>query len=269
MKKILLTTLSLLSAFVLAACNTAGVPFRPLRVGMDLRYPPFETVDSNNLAMGISVDIARGLGGFTTEIINTGFGGLIPAIESNEIDIIIASMSITAARQEQLDFTAPYFYFKIITLVNQNFATANNLTIDSTTEDILALSATRYAGITGQVSVSIPESYGKTVTKWERLDLAIASVAQGTDDVLLMSGSPVAKGFRDNPTTTMIVWDPWVSSPIGMGVKKGNAELLAQANAFVATFNDEDGMYDQLRDKYDAIILADLVRYGLDFFITQ
>ena len=269
MKKTLLTTLSLLSVFVLAACNTGVVPYRALRVGMDLRFPPFETVDSNNVAMGISVDIARGLGGFTTEIVNTNFGGLIPAIESNEIDIVIASMSITPARQEKLDFTSPYFYFKIITLVNQNFATANNLTIDSTTEDILAISSTRYAGITGQVSVSIPESYGKTVTKWENLSLALASVVQGTDDVLLMSGSPVAKGFRDNPTTTMIVWDPWVSSPIGMAVKKGNTALLAQANDFVATFNDEGGMYDQLRAKYDEIILADLVRYGLDFFITE
>jgi hypothetical protein len=37
----------------------------------------------------------------------------------------------------------------------------------------------------------------------------------------------------------------------------------------VATFNDEGGMYDQLRAKYDDIILADLVRYGLDFFITE
>jgi polar amino acid transport system substrate-binding protein len=269
MKKTLVSIVSIISAFVLASCNTSGVPFRPLRVGMDLRFPPFETVDSNNLPTGISTDIARGFGGFTTNIINTNFSTLIPSLESNEIDVIIASMSITPERQNQIDFSSPYFYFKIITLVNQDFATANNLTADSTTEDILAITSTKFAGIIGQVSVSIPEKLNRSVTKWDRLDLAISSVVQGTDDVLLMSASPVAKGFRENPSTTMIVWDPWVSSPIGMGFKKGNSALLAQANAFIATFSNQGGMYDQLREKYDAVILADLVRYGMDFFITE
>ena len=35
-----------------------------LRVGMDLKYPPFETVDLSNNPEGISVDIAYALGEF-------------------------------------------------------------------------------------------------------------------------------------------------------------------------------------------------------------
>lgn len=66
-------------------------------------------------------------------------------------------MSITEARKLEVDFSEPYFYFKIISLVNKDFATANNLTEDSTVEDLLAIENARYVGIAAQVSSSIPE----------------------------------------------------------------------------------------------------------------
>jgi polar amino acid transport system substrate-binding protein len=268
MKKSLFLFSTIAALTLVTGCGTAA---RPLRIGMDLSYPPFETVDSQNNPVGISVDIAKAFGTFVekdSEIVNTGFGGLIPALQSSEIDIVIASMSITPARQEIVDFTAPYFYFKIITLVNQSFATLHGLTADSTTQDLLDIPNAKFAGIAAQVSAQIPTSYGKTVTEWPNLASAITSVSQGTDDILLMSASPVVNGFKANRTTTMIVWDPWVSSPIGMAVKKGNTELLAQANAFIETFDDEGGLYDTLRSSWDDVVLEQLERYGLDFYIN-
>lgn len=267
MKKTFLLLSSLVAVGVLAGCTPAD----PIRVGMDLRYPPFETVTGENEPEGISVDVAKAFGeylGRPTEIVNTNFGGLIPALQSGEIDIVIASMSITAARAEVVDFTDPYFFFKIITLVNQEFATAQNLTVDSTTEDLLDIESARFAGIASQVSATIPTGYGKTVTEYVDLATAIEAVAQGDADILLMSASPVVNGFKANRETTLIVWDPWIASPIGMAVNKGNTELLASANAFIDTFNDEDGVYAQLRANWDAVVLAQLERYGIDFYIT-
>jgi polar amino acid transport system substrate-binding protein len=269
MKKSFLLVSSVVAIGLLAGCGPAA---EPIRVGMDLRYPPFETVTTDNEPEGISVDVANAFGEFLgrpTQIVNTGFAGLIPALQSGEIDIVIASMSITSARQEVVDFTDPYFYFKIITLVNQEFATANSLDEDSTTEDLLALSGARFAGIASQVSATIPAGYGKTVTEYVDLATAIEAVAQKDADILLMSASPVVNGYKANREDTMIVWDPWVSSPIGMAVNKGNTELLASANDFIDTFNDEDGLYDQLRANWDTIVLAQLERYGMDFYINE
>ncbi len=270
MKKSYFLFAAILSVGALASCGTPTVD--PIRVGMDLRYPPFETVDSENVPEGISVDIANGFGEFLgrpTEIVNTGFSGLIPSLQSGEIDIVIASMSITDARRAVVDFTDPYFFFKIITLVNQNFATNNNLTEDSTVQELLDTPDARFAGIASQVSATIPTQYGETVTEYIDLPTAIEAVAseQNSADILLMSASPVVNANKANPDTTMIVWTPWIASPIGMAVNKGNTELLASANAFIDTFNDEDGMYDQLRANWDAIILEQLVRYGMDFYI--
>jgi polar amino acid transport system substrate-binding protein len=268
MKKSFLLVSSVVAIGILAGCG----PSDPIRVGMDLRYPPFETVTTDNEPEGISVDVAKAFGtylGRPTEIVNTGFGGLIPALQSGDIDIVIASMSITTARAQIVDFTDPYFYFKIITLVNQTFATTNNLDADSTTEELLALSSAKFAGIASQVSATIPTSFGKTVTEYIDLATAIEAVAEGDADILLMSASPVVNGYKANRSKTMIVWDPWVSSPIGMAVNKGNTELLASANAFIDTFNDEDGLYAQLRTNWNAIILTQLERYGMDFYINE
>jgi polar amino acid transport system substrate-binding protein len=244
----------------------------PIKVGMDLRYRPFEYMIENNEPEGISVDVANAFGeylGRPTEIVNTGFGGLIPALNSEEIDIVIASMSITEARKQSVDFTDPYFYFKIITLVNRDFCIANSLTADTTTEELLAIEGAQYGGIATQVSATIPRGFNKPVTEYPELSFAVKAVAEGDVDIFLMSASPVVDGFKANRSKTMIVWDPWVSSPIGMAVKKGNTELLASANAFIDTFNDVDGVYSQLRANWDAVILSQLERFGMDFYINE
>jgi polar amino acid transport system substrate-binding protein len=267
MKKILTLFVLITSVFVLAGCESEG----PLRVAMDLRYPPFETVDNLNNPEGISVDIALALGEFIgreVEIVNTAFGSIIPALQAGEVDIAIASISITAARTEIVDFTDPYFYFKIITLVNKAFAEENSITEDSTIEDLRTSGGT-FTGIASQVSTSIPESYGINVTEAADLSTAVVNVEQGTADILLMSANPVVQAYNANKNDLMVVWSPWVSSPIGMAVNKGNSELLELANEFIATFNDEGGLYDILSAKYDAQILTTLGRFGLEFYIKE
>lgn len=282
MKKLIMGFFIILTVFTVSACSTTTTTnnsnnptttsLPPLRVGMDLRYPPFETLNLESDPEGISVDIADAFGEFLGRevvIVNTNFASLIPSLNAGEIDIIIASMSITEEREQSVDFSNPYFYFKIISLVNKDFAEANNITEDSTVEELLAIENAVYSGIATQVSATIPESYGKEVIISTNLGTAVESVAQGTADILLMSANPVVDGNRANPNTTIIVWDSFVSSPIGMAVKEGNTELLNQANAFIATFNQPGGLYEILSDKWDATIIEGLGRYGLEFFITQ
>lgn len=267
MKKVLTLIVLLTSIFVLASCEAEG----PLRVAMDLRYPPFETVDDMNNPEGISVDVATAFGEFIgreVEIVNTAFGSIIPALQAGEVDIAIASMSITAARDEVVDFSDPYFYFKIITLVNKDFAAENNIDEDATIEE-LRNSGGSFTGIASQVSASIPASYNIDVLEAADLATAVENVVQGTADILLMSANPVIQAYTANPDETMVVWSPWVSSPIGMAVNEGNTELQQLANDFIATFTEPGGLYETLSLKYDAQILTTLGRFGLEFYINE
>ncbi|HKL47323.1 MAG TPA: hypothetical protein VJ878_01530, partial [Candidatus Izemoplasmatales bacterium] len=88
-------------------------------------------------------------------------------------------------------------------------------------------------------------------------------------DILLMSANPVVNGHNANPDDTIVLWDSFESSPIGMAVKEGNTDLLNQANAFIDTFDDEGGLYDELAEDWDAILLEKLGSYGLEFYINE
>ena len=275
MRRIVLAALMLAVAAVVAMAgggDESTAEQNPLRVGMDLRYPPFETQDTQGVPLGISVDVAEAFGdylGRPVQIVDTNFASLIPALNAGEIDVIIASMSRTEERAQAIDFSEPYFYFKIISLVNQTFAERIGITTDSPKEALSDLPQTRFTGITGQVSASIPQSLGFDVEIATNLEAAVLNVVQGSSDVLMMSAFPVSRGHLANPQDTIVLWDAFVSSPIAMGVRKGEAELLAQANAFVVSMSQPGGVYDALHAKWDAEVQELLGRYGLEFFISE
>ena len=78
-----------------------------LKVGMDLRFFPFTGMDAKGDPAGVEIDIARALGEYLekdVKIINTEFSMLIPALQREEIDIIIGSMSITEEREKNSGF---------------------------------------------------------------------------------------------------------------------------------------------------------------------
>ncbi|GAB6091211.1 transporter substrate-binding domain-containing protein [Spirochaeta dissipatitropha] len=271
MKRIV-TGLVLLLLVPMLAMAAGRQESNTLRVGMDLRYPPFETRDSDGNPEGISVDIATAFSEFLgqpVEIVDTNFASLIPALNSGDIDVIIASMSRTPERAEAVNFSDTYLYFKIISLVNRDFAEANGITEDSTTADLTDNEATRFTGITGQVSANIPQSLGFDVEIATTLESAILNVVQGSSDVLMMSAFPVTRGHMANPDDTIVVWDSFLSSPIAMGFRKDSPELLAQANKFIAGMSEPGGLYDELSQKWESEIRERLGRYGLEFFISE
>jgi polar amino acid transport system substrate-binding protein len=87
------------------------VPSQPaLRVGTTPLYPPIAFKQHGSLA-GLEVDCARGVAaelGRHVEVIELDWGALIPALEAGQIDVIMAGMSITAARAQRVRFVSPY-----------------------------------------------------------------------------------------------------------------------------------------------------------------
>ncbi len=268
MKKTVTLLTLIITIIFLSSCQRSD---DVLRVAMDLQYPPFETIN-NKKPEGISVDIALAFGEFLgkkVEIVNTNFQALIPSLESGEVDIIISSMSITEERSRVVSFSKPYLYFQIISLVNKDFASLNNLTEDSTVDEILAIEDIKFIGIASQVSSTIPAAHNKEVKQATSMSTAIEDVVQGTSDILLMSGNPVADARNKNPDTTMIIWDSFVAAPIAMAVRKDNQALLEQANLFIDTFAEEGGLYETLTLKYDDLIRSILGGRGFEFYIQE
>lgn len=260
MKKIFYIISTLLVIGVLSGCQRDDT----LRVGMDLTYPPFETIDTNADPSGISVDLAYALGeylGRDVEIVDIGFAGLIPALETGDIDVIIGSMSITDERALSINFSEPYFHFPLITVLNVSAE------IDSV-EELMSREGVRFVGPRTFVSLSIPlaDANEPIIIETEDSNAAVAELITGNADAFIISASAAVGYHLSNPSTTEILWDPVTLSPIGMGIKKGNDELLAEINSFIAGL-ETNGVYDELRTTYDSVIEELLPNQGLDFYI--
>jgi polar amino acid transport system substrate-binding protein len=93
-----------LNAMLPAAIKTAGV----VKVGSDLTYPPYEFLaDGSDAPIGFDVDYANAVGeklGVKFVFENSGFDGLIPAVEAGRYDVILSGMTDKAERQAKVDF---------------------------------------------------------------------------------------------------------------------------------------------------------------------
>lgn len=279
MKKALVLILAIVLSLGIAACGSGTerssltVKEGVLRVGMDLQYPPFETFDDAGNPTGISVDVAQELADelkLELEVVNMDFSTLIPALETGDIDIAIASMSITDERQKKVDFSKPYFYFKIIGLMNKGFAVSNGLDENADAADLWRINETRFVGLTGQISTDIPQQFGYDVEESVDKAAAITEIVNGRADMLLISPEVVVGAHNAHEDTTAIFWVPLDVSPIGMAVAKGNTALLQKANAFIGHMDDQEGVYEALRTKY-ADVFESL--YGesltMDYYIYE
>ena len=106
-----------------------------LKVAMECSYAPYNWTqpdDSNgavpisgssDYAYGYDVMMAKHICeelGYHLEIVKLDWDSLVPAVQSGKVDCVIAGQSITKERQEMVDFSEPYYYASIVTLVKSD-----------------------------------------------------------------------------------------------------------------------------------------------------
>ncbi|HBQ86394.1 MAG TPA: ABC transporter substrate-binding protein, partial [Syntrophomonas sp.] len=137
MKKVV--SLVLCITFILGLCiSTAGCgqssQSKELKVGLECGYAPFnwtQATDANGavpisgtkeFAGGYDVEIAKLLAegmGKKLVIVKTAWDGLPPAVQSGNIDAIIAGMSPTADRKKMIDFSDNYYRSDLVMVVKK------------------------------------------------------------------------------------------------------------------------------------------------------
>lgn len=108
-------------------------------------------------------------------------------------------------------------------------------------------------GLSGTISVSVPQSYGAQVEEVKEIASALMEINQNTADVLV-GANTILGDHAANPDTTIVYEGIKEYSQSAMAVKKGNTELLEQLNAFIQTMYEDGGFYMEAGDKYDDAI---------------
>ena len=143
MKKIFFSILSLILLTFSASQIVQADEY--LRIGMEAAYAPFNwTQDddsngavkidgTNQYANGYDVQVAKKIAkelGKKPLIVKTSWNGLIPALTSGKIDMIIAGMSPTEERKKEIAFSNSYYTSEPVVLVQKNGAYAQAKTLD-------------------------------------------------------------------------------------------------------------------------------------------
>lgn len=234
--------------FGLAWCWLAavGVAAEPLRVGMELSYPPFEMTDPAGRPTGVSVRLAEALAthlGRELVIENIAFDGLIPALKTKKIDCIISSMTATPERARSIAFSDPYLKTGLALLVNATSPLESAAELEAPGR-VVAVKK----GTTGH-------HYAATHLRRARLlvldkeSAAVLEVSQGRADAFIYDALSVYRSHIRHPDTTRPLLRPFREESWAVGLRRGDDSLRAAVNDFLAAFRAGGG-FDRLGDEF-------------------
>lgn len=269
MKKLSALLLALLMIFALAACGattpppeeegdegTAGRPV--LRVAMECAYAPYnwsQPTDANgavpiagssDYAYGYDVMMAKIIADaldYDLEIVQLGWTGIIPAILAGTVDVGICGQSITTERLESVDFTTPYYYASIVTLVKADGPYANAASV----ADLEGATATSQLN-TVWYDICLPQIPNANILPGqESAPAMIAALASGRVDVVVTDKPTALSAAYVDPTLKVLEFEGEnafeVSEEeinIGISLKKGSDELREAINGVLATMTEDD-----------------------------
>ena len=258
---LLLAALGLLLAAV--GCGGAGREpgAVPLRIGMELAYPPFETVDTAGDPAGISVEMAHALGehlGREVEILNIPFDGLIPALKTGKVDLVISSMTATAERDRSIDFSAPYVRTGLAILAAEGGGVESLDDLDSEGR-VVAVKK----GTTGHLFATRKLEHAR-LKLLDKETLCVLEVASGRADGFIYDQMSVLRNWQRNRRTTRPLLEPVKRESWAIGLPEGAAGLRARVDGFLAEFRAAGG-FERLAAEYLGDELEQFRRFGVPF----
>lgn len=216
-------------------------------IGTDTTFAPFEFQDINGDFVGIDIDLIKAIAqdqGFEVRIQSLGFNAALQALQSGNVDGVIAGMSITDERKQTFDFSDSYFEAGPTMGI-----AANNDTIKGY-EDLRGKRVAVKTGTEGATfAASIQEQYGFTIATFDDSTQLIDDVKAGGSVAYFEDYPVLAYGIaQGNGMKTVTDKEPGGS--YGFAVNKGqNQELLKMFNDGLTNLK-ANGEYQAILTKY-------------------
>jgi len=215
-----------------------------LKMATSAEFPPFESRDEEGNFEGFDIDLAHLIAeelGYDLEIDDMKFDGLIGALQADRVDMVLAGMSMTEERRENVDFSQEYHRSgeMFLSLKDDPFENIENL--DGKVVGV------QLGTIQEEGAEKLQEEYDFDIQKLDDSNVLIQELKSKRIDVAYMD-TEVAVGYK-NAQDLFAIKDPTSASP-GMGIAfpKGS-DLVDDVNDILDEF-EEDGTMEELRDKW-------------------
>ncbi|QSF45586.1 glutamate ABC transporter substrate-binding protein [Paenibacillus tianjinensis] len=165
----------------------------------------------------------------------------IPMLNNGEIDMVVATMTITEERKKEVDFSDVYFQAGQSLLVKKGSPITG---LESVTKD------TKILGSKGATSIkNIKEKVpGVTVLEFDNYQDAFAALKAGQGDALTTDDA-ILYGMASQDDGYEVVGKPFTDEPYGIAVQKGNTDVVKAINDTLAELK-ANGEYDAIYTKW-------------------
>ncbi len=236
------------------ASAPAPAPAKVYAVGTDAAYAPFESQNEKGEIVGFDIEVVQAIAkkaGIEVKFVNTPWEGIFNALGQGDRDMVVSAVTITAERQQTMDFSDPYFDAQQLIAVKESSKV-------SKFADLKKLKVGVQTGTTGDEAVS--KLLGKTsaaIKRFESTPLALKELEAGGVDAVVADNGVVINYVANNPGGKFksIADKEFVPEQYGIALKKGNGELQAKINKGLADIK-ADGTYDQIFTKYFGAVPA-------------
>jgi polar amino acid transport system substrate-binding protein len=245
---------SLIAAALLLASPVAA---QEVKIGIAAEaYPPFASPDASGNWVGWEVEFINAMcaaGEMQCVITPVAWDGIIPSLTSGQIDVIMASMSITEERMQTIAFSDKYYNTPTVVIGPKGVEMAP--TAEGLAGKIIGVQAStvhadyveKYFGPTA-AEVKIYQTQDEA-----NQDLAAGRIDAVQADSIAMDAFLASEaGAACCEMKGAVADDPAIlGKGVGAGVRKEDTELLAKINAAIAKVI-ADGTYDTITAKYFA-----------------
>ena len=251
MKKSMLFLMLIFTLVVMAACGqkdetneAKNTDKKVLTMATSADFAPFESRDPSGKVEGFDIDLANAIAdelGYKLEIKDMKFDGLVGALQAKRVDMVLAGMSATDKRKENVDFSTAYNHS------GEMFLTKKDSSI-KTVDDLKGKTVAVQLG-------TIQEEGAKTLQK--KVDFTLKPLDNSTTLIQELVTGRVQVAYLDKSVATGYMKeqglagfdDPTSSSP-GMAVAfpKGS-NLVDDVNKALQKL-EENGKLQELKDKW-------------------
>src|ERR687895_89435 len=215
-----------------------------IKIGVKYDVPPFgfQNPESGNIE-GFDVDLGRAIAealGVEPNFVEAISDNRIPFLQDGTVDLVLSTMTINAERDQEIDFSEPYYIARGRILVPQD----SDITgIDSLAgrKVCTALGSTYEETIKEQApraKLRLVDSYSECLELLQ--NGAVDAVS--TDDVIL-----TGMIIQDDPLE--MVGDRLTTEPYGVGIKDGDKQLKDFVDGVLSTI-EEDGRWEETYQKW-------------------
>lgn len=239
LKVIMVFAIVVITIITIMSCEDKS---EKLYVGTNAEFEPFEYRESGNI-VGFDIELVNEISKLINreiEIEDMAFDGLLPALQTKKIDLIIAGMTATEERKKNVNFSEPYYKSQQAMVVYND---ENNI---KTFDDLVGKEVGVILGYTGDIIVSEIENV--RVQRYNATSEAIMGLKAKKVQAVVLDYEPAKNYSAQNPELKLVETDS-ESEEYAIAIRKEDTQLLEDINKALTTLK-ENGTYETLLNKY-------------------